>query len=64
MDAIRIPAPDALDALDDEHFRQVVRAFLHENYPDDLRNPPKRLHWAENKPWYMKLAEKGWLCPG
>jgi alkylation response protein AidB-like acyl-CoA dehydrogenase len=64
MDAIRIPAPTELDALDDEHFRQVVRAFLHENYPEDLRNPPKRLHWSENKPWYMKLAEKGWLCPG
>jgi alkylation response protein AidB-like acyl-CoA dehydrogenase len=64
MDAIRIPAPTELDALEDEHFRQVVRAFLHENYPEDLRNPPKRLHWSENKPWYMKLAEKGWLCPG
>jgi hypothetical protein len=64
MDAIRIPAPAELDALDDEHFRQVVRAFLHENYPEDLRNPPKRLHWDENRPWYMKLAERGWLCPG
>ncbi|CAA9280217.1 MAG: Acyl-CoA dehydrogenase, long-chain specific [uncultured Craurococcus sp.] len=64
MDAIRIPAPAELDALEDEHFRQVVRAFLHENYPDDLRNPPKRLHWDENRPWYMKLAERGWLCPG
>jgi hypothetical protein len=64
MEAIRIPAPAELDALEDEHFRQVVRAFLHENYPDDLRNPPKRLHWNENRPWYMKLAERGWLCPG
>ncbi|MEN0073613.1 MAG: acyl-CoA dehydrogenase family protein, partial [Paracraurococcus sp.] len=64
MDAIRIPAPAELDALEDEHFRQVVRAFLHENYPDELRNPPKRLHWDENRPWYMKLAERGWLCPG
>src|SRR3954469_10010957 len=64
MDAIRIPPPAELDSLDDEHFRQVVRAFLQENYPEELRNPPKRLHWNENKPWYMKLAERGWLCPG
>ncbi|MCO6418310.1 acyl-CoA dehydrogenase family protein [Siccirubricoccus sp. KC 17139] len=64
MDAIRIPPPAELDSLEDEHFRQVVRAFLRENYPEHLRNPPKRLHWAENREWYMKLAEKGWLCPG
>ena len=24
----------------------------------------KRLHWHENRPWYMKLAEQGWLAPG
>ena len=64
MDAIRIPAPAELDGLDDEMFRQVVRAFLAQHYPEDLRNPPKRLHWHENKPWYFKLAEQGWLCPG
>jgi alkylation response protein AidB-like acyl-CoA dehydrogenase len=64
MDALRIPAPTELDSLEEEHFRQVVRAFLHENYPEELRNPPKRLHWSENKPWYMTLADKGWLCPG
>jgi alkylation response protein AidB-like acyl-CoA dehydrogenase len=64
MDAIRIPPPAELDSLDDETFRHVVRAFLHENYPEELRNPPKRLHWSENKPWYMTLAERGWLCPG
>jgi alkylation response protein AidB-like acyl-CoA dehydrogenase len=64
MDAIRIPPPQDLDGLDDEHFRQVVRSFLHANYPEELRNPPKRLHWSENKPWYMILAGQGWLCPG
>ena len=53
-----------LDALDDEAFRQVVRTWLVANYPEDLRNPPKRLHWRDNKVWYFKLAEKGWLCPG
>jgi alkylation response protein AidB-like acyl-CoA dehydrogenase len=64
MDAIRIPPPAELDSLEDEQFRHVVRAFLHANYPEALRNPPKRLHWSENKSWYMTLAERGWLCPG
>jgi alkylation response protein AidB-like acyl-CoA dehydrogenase len=64
MSAIAIPPPAELDALDDERFRQVVRAFLAQHYPEALRNPPKRLHWHENKPWYFKLAEQGWLCPG
>jgi len=56
-------APD-YNELDDPAFRGVVRRFVAENYPPELRYPPKRLHWAENKVWYMKLAEKGWLCPG
>lgn len=64
MNAVTIPGPQDLNALDDEAFRAVVRRFLAENYPPELRNPPKRLHWAENKVWYHKLAEKGWLCPG
>lgn len=56
--------PDDLNELDDETFRMVVRSWVHENYPKALRNPPKRLHWRETKPWYMKLAEKKWLAPG
>ena len=63
MDALRIPAPTELDSLEEEHFRQVVRAFLHENYPEELRNPPKRLHWSENKPWYMTLGRQGLALP-
>jgi alkylation response protein AidB-like acyl-CoA dehydrogenase len=53
-----------LDTLDDDAFRQHVRGWIETNYPPELRNPPKRLHWQENKAWYFKLAEKGWLCPG
>ena len=64
MDTIRIPPPAELDGLEDEHFRQVVRTFLHAHYPEHLRNPPKRLHWAENREWYHILAREGWLCPG
>lgn len=56
--------PDDLNELDDEVFRLVVRQWVHENYPAALRNPPKRLHWRDNKVWYMLLAKKGWLAPG
>jgi alkylation response protein AidB-like acyl-CoA dehydrogenase len=57
-------AEENLDSLPDEEFRLVVRRWIEQNYPPELRNPPKRLHWAENKVWYMKLAERGWLAPG
>ena len=51
--------PDDLNALDDEAFRAHVRAWVEANYPADLRNPPKRLHWRDNKVWYLMLAEQG-----
>ena len=53
-----------LDALPDDDFRATVRAWVQSAYPPDIRNPPKRLHWHENKPWYMALSHKGWLAPG
>ncbi|HWK43533.1 MAG TPA: acyl-CoA dehydrogenase family protein [Stellaceae bacterium] len=56
--------PDDLNTLDDEDFRIHVRRWVEANYPAELRNPPKRLHWRDNKVWYMILAEKGWLAPG
>ncbi|CAH0216132.1 acyl-CoA dehydrogenase family protein [Roseomonas sp. CECT 9278] len=64
MVAITPNEPQDLNLLDDETFRTHVRRWIESNYPAELRNPPKRLHWDENKPWYFKLAEKGWLCPG
>ena len=57
-------ASDDLNALNDEIFRAHVRTWVEANYPADLRNPPKRLHWRDNKVWYLMLAEKGWLAPG
>jgi alkylation response protein AidB-like acyl-CoA dehydrogenase len=63
MAAISNAEPEDLNLLDDDSFRMVVRRWVEANYPPEIRNPPKRLHWAENKPWYLKLAEKGWLCP-
>jgi hypothetical protein len=63
MTAVTSHEPEDLNALDDESFRRHVRAWIEANYPPELRNPPKRLHWSENQVWYFKLAEKGWLCP-
>jgi alkylation response protein AidB-like acyl-CoA dehydrogenase len=57
-------AMDAMDAMTDDEFRLMVRAWIEANYPPEIRNPPSRLHFSENKVWYYKLAEKGWLCPG
>jgi alkylation response protein AidB-like acyl-CoA dehydrogenase len=63
MTAVTSHEPEDLNALDDESFRRHIRAWIEANYPSELRNPPKRLHWSENQVWYFKLAEKGWLCP-
>src|SRR5471030_1562040 len=56
-------AADDLDQLSDDAFRAHVRAWIEANYPAELRNPPQRLHFHQSKPWYMKLAVQGWLCP-
>jgi alkylation response protein AidB-like acyl-CoA dehydrogenase len=60
----REPSLDDLEAMDDDGFRLAVRHWIEANYPPDLRNPPKRLHWHDNRAWYLKLAERGWLAPG
>jgi alkylation response protein AidB-like acyl-CoA dehydrogenase len=53
-----------LDALRDEDFRRTIRDWIRANYPPELRHSPHRLHWPEIRPWYMRLAEQGWLAPG
>lgn len=55
---------DDLNQLDDAVFRATVRGWIEKNYPPKIRNPTKRLHFAENKPWYMALSKQGWLAPG
>src|SRR5262245_65868921 len=52
------------NALADDEFRALARRFVEEHYPPELRNPLRRLHWRDNRPWYMILAEHGWLAPG
>src|SRR5205814_397873 len=54
---------DDFNGLSDEKFRALVRRFLAENHPPELRHPAKRLHWDEVGPWYMILSAAGWLAP-
>ena len=58
------PSLDELDVMDDAGFRQAVRGWVQAHYPPELRDPPKRLHWRDNKPWYMALSQQGWVAPG
>ena len=54
---------EQLDTLDDAAFRAHVRAWVEANTPPGLRFPRRRLHWHENRPWYMALSRRGWLAP-
>jgi alkylation response protein AidB-like acyl-CoA dehydrogenase len=63
MSAVKVGVPEDYNDMDDDAFRTLVRDWIAANYPPEIRNPPKRLHFNENKVWYFRLAEKGWLCP-
>lgn len=52
------------NALSDAEFRQIFRAWVDENCPQELRFMRKqRPVYEEVKDWYQTLAEKGWLSP-
>ena len=52
------------NSVSDDAFRTEIRAWIEANYPPELRFPIERLHRRDTKPWYDRLAEKGWLAPG
>jgi alkylation response protein AidB-like acyl-CoA dehydrogenase len=52
-----------LDAMPDPAFRLHVRHWIESNYPLETRYPWRRLHWPENRPWYLALSKQGWLAP-
>ena len=52
-----------MNALSDEAFRATLRSFIESHYPPELRHQTRRLHWLENKPWYLALSRQGWLAP-
>ena len=51
------------DAMSETDFRQMLRSFYTKNYPESLRNVPRRLHWHEIKDWYATLSSQGWVAP-
>ncbi|MFC4274025.1 acyl-CoA dehydrogenase [Achromobacter aloeverae] len=51
------------DAMTDDGFRLMVRAFLRDHYPQALRHVPRRLRLHEARDWYMTLSRQGWLAP-
>ena len=51
------------NAMSDDEFRTMIRDFVETEYPGMPRFSLERLHWDEVKPWYMKLSQRGFLCP-
>ena len=42
-------------------FRLMVREWIAANYPQRIRNPPRRLGREETREWYLLLSRQG--CP-
>lgn len=61
--AREIPRDADWENMPEQEFRDTVRTFFRQSYPEALRNPPHRLHWNEIKDWYMTLSLQGWAAP-
>ncbi|MEI8400293.1 MAG: acyl-CoA dehydrogenase [Alcaligenaceae bacterium] len=59
------PVPKDIDwnQLSDQEFRETLRRFYHQHYPEAMRNIQRRLHWDEIKEWTHTLSVQGWLAP-
>ena len=57
------PANGSWDDISEDDFRAIARRWFEAEYPADMRYPSRRPRWAEIKPWYLKLAAKGWVAP-
>jgi 3-oxochol-4-en-24-oyl-CoA dehydrogenase len=51
------------NAMSESQFRQMVRAFLQQRYPAQLRYLSHRARWHEISAWYNTLSEQGWIAP-
>ena len=51
------------DAMPEQQFRQMLRAFYQKHYPEAMRNVPRRLRWSEVREWTMTVSRQGWLAP-
>lgn len=52
------------NSMPDNEFRCMVREWIADNYPEEIRNPPRRLGIVPTRPWYELLSQQGWLAPG
>ncbi len=51
------------EKMPEAEFRNMLRGFYSQNYPEHMRNVPRRLYWHEIKDWYMTLSKQGWVAP-
>lgn len=51
------------NALDDQTFRAIVRQWLEQNYPPEMRHPPVRLNAEQSREWHTCLYQRGWAAP-
>ncbi len=50
-------------AMPEPDFRRMVRAFLQQRYPQQLRYLSHRARWSEMREWYLTLSAQGWIAP-
>ncbi|SDY16507.1 hypothetical protein SAMN05518854_101379 [Variovorax sp. YR266] len=50
-------------AMPEADFRSMVRAFLQQRYPPQLRYLSHRARWSEMREWYLTLSAQGWIAP-
>jgi len=50
-------------AMPEAEFRRMVRAFLQQRYPRQLRYLSHRARWSEIRDWYLTLSGQGWIAP-
>lgn len=51
------------NAMDEQHFRKMLRDFIAAECPAHLINQARRVRWAQARDWFLKLSAKGWLAP-
>jgi alkylation response protein AidB-like acyl-CoA dehydrogenase len=50
-------------AMPEPDFRRMVRGFLQQRYPQELRYLSHRARWSEMREWYLTLSAQGWIAP-
>ncbi|MEZ5762855.1 MAG: acyl-CoA dehydrogenase family protein [Xanthobacteraceae bacterium] len=51
------------NSFSDREFRAGIGAWFEQNFPEHLKGLPRRVTPEEMRPWFTKLAAKGWSAP-